>query len=66
MFMDLSEAFDTLNQDLLIAKLGTYGFQLDALFFLHCNLRGQCQRVLINSNFYAKEKIIFGIFKAQK
>ena len=53
MFMDLSEAFDTLNQDLLIAKLGTYGFQLDALFFMQSNLRGQCQRVLINSNFCA-------------
>ena len=51
MFMDLSEAFDTLKQDLLIAKLGTYGFQQDALSFMKSNLRGQCQRILINSNF---------------
>ena len=41
MFMDLSEAFDTLKQDLLIAKLGTYGFQQDAHSFMKSNLRGQ-------------------------
>lgn len=41
MFMDISEAFDPLKQDLLIAKLGTYGFQQDALSFMKSNLRGQ-------------------------
>ena len=34
MFMDLSKAFDTLGHDLLIAKLGAYGFQKDALSFM--------------------------------
>ena len=30
-FMDLSKAFDTLNQNLLIAKLKAYGFESDKL-----------------------------------
>ena len=33
-FMDLSKAFHTLNHDLLIAKLGAYGFETDALRYM--------------------------------
>ena len=36
--MDLSNTFDTLNHDLLIAKLHAYGFQHDALKLLHSYL----------------------------
>ena len=31
-FMDLSKTFDTLNNKLLIAKLGAYGFDTEALY----------------------------------
>ena len=33
-FMDLSKAFDTIHHDLMIAKLGAYGFSQDALQYL--------------------------------
>ena len=42
--MDLSKAFDTLNHDLLIAKLHAYGFSKQALFFIISYLSNRWQR----------------------
>ena len=42
--MDLSEAFNCINHDLLIAKLGAYGFGIGALTLIHDYLHGRCQR----------------------
>ena len=41
-FMDLSKAFDTLNHNLLIAKLNAYGFSKNSLLFIQSYLENRC------------------------
>ena len=50
-FTDLSKAFDTLNHDLLIAKLQAYGFSGDSLYYIQSYLRNRLQRANVNSDF---------------
>ena len=45
-FIDLSKAFDTLNHGLLIAKLGAYGIETDALRYMKSFLTNRKQRVI--------------------
>ena len=62
MFMNLSKAgFDIMNHNLLIAKLGAYGFQKDALSFMKSYLTKRRQRVRVNSTFSGWQKIISGV-----
>ena len=63
-FLDLSKAFDIMNYDLLIAKLGAYGFQEDALVFMKSYFTNRQQRVRVNSNFSMWEEIISGVPQA--
>ena len=49
-----------MNHDLLIAKLGAYDFQKDALVFMKSYFTNRW-RVRANSNFSTWEKIIFGV-----
>ena len=49
--MDLSKAFDTLNHELLIAKLHTYGFGKESLMLLLSYLSDRWQRTKINTSF---------------
>ena len=60
-FMDLLKVFDTVNHDLLITKLGAFGFQKDALSFTESYLKKRRQRVRVNNNFSAWQRIIFGV-----
>ena len=48
---DLSKTFDCLSQDLLIAKLHAYGFDIPALRLLHNYLTNRKQRVKIDRTF---------------
>ena len=50
-FMELSKALDTLNHDLLIAKLGAYGFKTGALRYMKSYLTNRKQRVRANKTF---------------
>ena len=63
MFMYLSKAFDTIDHDLLIAKLGACGFQEDALVFMKSYFTNRQERVRVNSNFSMWEEIISGVLQ---
>ena len=60
-FTDLSKAFDTMNYDLLIAKLRAYSFQEDALVFMKSSFTNRRQRVCVNSYFSMPDEIISGV-----
>ena len=57
MFVDLSKAFDTTHHDLMIAKVGAYGFSEDTLQYKRNYLTNRQQIVRVNSNFSTWENI---------
>ena len=48
-FIGLSKAFNTLNHNLLLAKLSAYGFSFNPIKFIQSYLSGRFQRVNINN-----------------
>ena len=60
-FMDLSKAFDTINHDLLIAKLKVYGFSKEALKLMKSYLKNRKQKVQINNKFSSERDVIAGV-----
>ena len=51
LFMDLSKAFDTLDQSLLLAKLNAYGFDNNSLSFVRSYLTNRIQSCKIENHF---------------
>ena len=58
---DLSKAFNCLPNDLIIAKLNSYGFNLIALNLIHNYLTKQTQRTKINWLYSSWEDILSGV-----
>ena len=58
---DLSKAFDSINQDLLIAKLAAYGFALSSLKLIASYLSGRKQRTKVNNSFSKWSEITSGV-----
>ena len=59
--MDLSKAFDSLNHDLLLAKLEAYGLDNNAVSFMRSYLTNRLQRCKINNSFSEWAKISAGV-----
>ena len=59
--MDLSKAFDTLNHDLLIAKLHAYGFEYKSLELIKSYLNNRWQRTKINTSFSSWSELLTGV-----
>ena len=58
---DLSKAFDSLPQELVIAKLNAYGFKLPALRLMHSYLSHRKQRTKVNHAYSSWDEILFGV-----
>jgi hypothetical protein len=59
--MDLSKAFDTINHELLIAKLKAYGFDDGALHIILDYLSDRWQRTKVNTSFSNWVELLCGV-----
>ena len=59
--MDLSKAIDTINHDLLLAKLHAYGFDKKAILLIKTYLSNRWHRTKINSSFSSWKELLFGV-----
>ena len=61
--MDLSKAFDTINHDLLLAKLNAYGFSKEVLSFMCSYVKNRRQSVQINNKISSLIEAIAGVLQ---
>ena len=59
--MDLSKSFDTINHELLTAKLQAYGFSKDALKLIFSYMSDRWQRTKINKSFSSWSTLLQGV-----
>ena len=59
--MDLCKAFETINHDLLVAKLHAYGFSYDSLKLLYSYLNNRWYRRKINHKFSSWKELSQGV-----
>ena len=59
--MDLSKAFDTINHELLIAKLHAYGFYKASLDIISDYLSNRWQKTKISDNFNSWAELVQGV-----
>ena len=59
--IDLSKACDTINHDLLVAKLGAYGFDTASLKLMRSYLTNLLQRTKVNTSFSSWSKLFLGV-----
>ena len=59
--MDLSKAFDSLNHELLLAKLKTYGLDSNSVSFMKSCLTNRLQCCKTNNFFSKRGKVLNGV-----
>ena len=59
--MDLLKAFETINHDLLIAKLHVYGFSKEPLKLIKSYLTNSWHRTKLNTGFSKWREILLGV-----
>ena len=59
--MDLSKAFDTINHELLLAKLHAYGFDRQSLLLMKTYLENRWHRTRVNTSFSTWEELLNGV-----
>ena len=62
-FMDLSKVFDTLNHDLLIAKLKAYRLSINSVRYICSYFNQRLQRTGVNNSFSQWKDIIAGVLQ---
>ena len=63
--MDLSKAFDTINHDLLLAKLNAYEFDRHSLLLIVSYLKNRLQMTKTNTTLSSWTELLFGVIKGQ-